>query len=171
MTHVVQDLLATGPAELVRQFEAQLGDAGDDRVGGQLIEDLLGGADHVRGERGPPRSLGPQGAFVAAVRVVPVPGPGHGGGAVERDDHPAERDPPRPSRLFAPGDAPVFIDQGELGGRELVAGLAGDDVAGQQVQPVGGRPPDRAQSAAAVPDAVDQARVVRLQPRPLDVPG
>jgi hypothetical protein len=32
MTHVVQDLVVVGPVELVGQFEAQLGNLGEDRV-------------------------------------------------------------------------------------------------------------------------------------------
>jgi len=106
MTYVVQDLLVVGPVELVRQFEGQLRELGEDRIGGHLAQDLLGGAHHVPGEQSPLHPLRPQGAFVAASRVVAVPGPGHAGPAVERDDHPPQRDPRRRLRSH---HAPVFI--------------------------------------------------------------
>jgi hypothetical protein len=82
---VGQDLLVIVPVELIRQFETQLGDLGEDRVGGQLPEDLVGRSDRVRGEQDPPGPL----------RL-------------------------RATRAGRSGPA-VLIDEGELGGAELVA--------------------------------------------------
>jgi hypothetical protein len=53
--------------------------------------------------------------------------------------------------------------------KSVAACTLGKDVSGKQVQPLLRSPAGRAQPGSAVPGPIHQSRVVRLEPRPLDI--
>jgi hypothetical protein len=174
VAHVVQDLLVFVLLELIRHLNAQFGDAGHYRVGGETFEDLVGRPDQVDREQDavPASTTGEalrfKGPLVPARAVLPVPFPLPGVRAVGRDDDPPDAD----AASTASGQRrEVGVEHRVLRRVEVGGAVPEDHVAGQQVQALLACPCRGARAAGTVPDPVHQARGVRLQPRTLHIPG